>query len=136
MSEADLLIDAVRRRGLPQILEDRRPVGDRLRLRPRLERVAERVHVGVGADAGIAEQVPGAAEVRAAFEDGVGPVRAALLQVAAGADAGNSGTDDEDVEVLSGHGAKVSLATRSRSPYRARATRVASPSQNFPASRT
>ena len=90
-----------RRRGVLQVLEDRRPVGDRLRLRPRPERVAERVHVGVGADAGIAEQVPRAADVGAAFEDRVGPARAALLQVTAGADAGNAGADDQDVEVLS-----------------------------------
>src|SRR5688572_5909107 len=136
MPEADSLVYAVRRCGLPQILENRRAVGNRLRLRPRLERIAEREHVGIGTDAGIAKQIPRAAQVRAAFEDRVGPARAALLQVAAGADTGNSRADDQDVEVLGGHGAKVSLAIRSRSPYRGRATRAASPSQNFRARRT
>src|SRR3712207_8118947 len=39
-----------------------RTVGDALRAGPRLERVAERVHVGVRADPGVPEQVPRAAD--------------------------------------------------------------------------
>ena len=49
--------------GAPDVVEDRGAVGDRLRLGPRLEAEAERVHVGVRADARVAEEVPGAAEV-------------------------------------------------------------------------
>jgi hypothetical protein len=45
----------------PDVAQDGRPVGDRLALLPRAEGVAERVHVGIRADAGVAEQVPGAA---------------------------------------------------------------------------
>ena len=41
-------------------------------LRPGLERVAEGVHVGVRADAGVAEEVPGPPQVVARLEDGVG----------------------------------------------------------------
>ena len=44
------------------VVEDRGAVGDRLRLGPGPEAVAERVHVGVGADPGVAEEVPGAAD--------------------------------------------------------------------------
>ena len=61
------------------------------------KRVAQRVHVGVGADAGIAEQVPGAADRLAAFEDGVALARAAVLQVPGGADARQAGADDQHV---------------------------------------
>ena len=102
MPEADALVDAVRLRGVLQVFENRRPVGDRLRVRPRTERVAERVHVRIGADAGIAEQVPRAADVGAAFQDRVGLARAALLQMTAGADAGNAGADDQDVDMFNG----------------------------------
>ena len=62
-------VDAVLGGGLLHVVEDRGAVGDRLRLAPGLEAVAERVHVAVGADARIAEEVPGAAHRRAPFED-------------------------------------------------------------------
>ena len=57
--------------GLADVREDRRAVGDRLVARPRPEREAERVHVRVGADARIAEQVPRAADALARLEDRV-----------------------------------------------------------------
>ena len=106
MVEADLLVDAVLGRGLAHIVQDPRPVGDRLRLGPRLERIAEREHVAVGADAGIAKQVPGAADAVAALQDDVALARAFLLQVIARADAGQAGADDQDVEMFCrvGHG--------------------------------
>ena len=77
-------------------------VGDRLLAVPRPERVAEGEHVGVGPDARVAEQVPRAADGVAGLEDGVGRPRALGLEVVAGADAGQAGADDEDVEVLHG----------------------------------
>src|SRR3712207_8761366 len=46
-----------------------RRVGDRLLVPPRLELVAERVQVGVRPDAGVAEQVPGAARRLAGLQD-------------------------------------------------------------------
>ena len=98
--EADLLVDAVVDRGLAHVVQNPRPVGDRLRLGPRFERIAERIHVGVGADAGIAKQVPGAADAVAPLEDHVALARAFLLQVIARADAGQAGADDEDVEMF------------------------------------
>src|SRR3546814_19945298 len=43
-------IDPVLARGLADIVEDRRPVGDRLRLGPRFEGIAQRVHIRIGSD--------------------------------------------------------------------------------------
>src|ERR1700732_224565 len=98
--KANLLVDAVPDGGLADVVQNPRPVRDRLRLGPRLERIAEREHVAVGTDARIAEQVPGAADAVAALEDDVALAGALLLQVKAGADAGQSGADDQDVEMF------------------------------------
>src|SRR5215475_8475132 len=100
MAEADFLVDAVLGRGLANIVQNARPVRDRLRLGPWPERIAEREHVAIGADAGIAEQVPGAPDRVAPLEDDKALAGALRLQVIAGADAGHSGADDQDVEVL------------------------------------
>ena len=100
MMEADFLVDAVLGRGLADVVQDPRPVGDRLRLGPRLERIAQREHVAVGADAGIAEQIPGAADAVAALEDDETLAGALLLQVIARADAGQPGADDQHVEMF------------------------------------
>src|SRR6202043_1575003 len=104
MMKADLLVDAVVGGGLADIVQDPRPVGDRLRLGPWLERIAEREHVRVGADAGITEQVPGAADAVAALEDHERLARALLLQVIACADAGKAGADNQHVEMFWCHG--------------------------------
>ena len=104
MVEADLLVDAVVARGLAHVVQNPRPVGDRLRLGPRPERIAERIHVAVGANARIAEQVPRAADAVAALQDHVALAGAILLQVIARADAGQAGADDQDVEMFVLHG--------------------------------
>src|SRR5690606_26226574 len=62
VAEPDPLLDPGLAGGVADIGEDRRAVGDRLRLHPGPEAVAERVHVGVRADARVAEEVPGAAD--------------------------------------------------------------------------
>ncbi len=100
MVEADFPVDAVLGRGLADIVQDLRSVGDRLRLGPWLERIAQREHVAVGADAGIAEQVPGAADAVAALEDGKALARTFVLQVISRADAGQPGADDQHVEMF------------------------------------
>ena len=101
--KADLPIDTVLAGRLAYVVEDRRPVGDRLRLRPRLEGVAERVHVGVRADPRVFEQVPRPADAVPRLEDRVGLLRAVGLQVVAGADAGQAASDDQHVNVFDGH---------------------------------
>src|SRR4029077_5747201 len=66
MAETDVAVHVVLGGRLTHVVEDRRTVGDGLRLPPGLEAVAQRVHVAVGADAGIAEEIPGAAHRRPA----------------------------------------------------------------------
>src|SRR5437588_1203160 len=102
MMEANLLVDAVVGGGLADVIQNPRALGDRLRLGPRPERIAERKHVGVGAHAGITKQVPSAADTVAALEDRVSLARAFLLQMIARANAGQAGADDQDVEVFGG----------------------------------
>src|ERR1700686_1976778 len=104
MLETDVAVDAEFMSSLAKIVQDGGPVHDRPRAFPRAERVAEREHVGIGADAGKAKKVPGAAHVRASFKDYIALARTAGLQTVAGSDAGEAGTDDHDVEVLHGHG--------------------------------
>ena len=101
--EADRPVDAVLARRVADVLADRRAVCDRLRARPRPERVAEREHVRVRSDAGEAEQVPRPADRVARLEDREGLARAALPQPAPGADTGETGSDDQDVDVLGCH---------------------------------
>src|SRR6202011_800209 len=66
--EADFLVDAVLRRRLADVIQNPRSVGNCLRFGPWLERIAQREHVAVGADAGITEQIPGAADGLAALD--------------------------------------------------------------------
>ena len=98
-----MALEVVFARGVLHVLQDRRAVGDGLGLLPGLERVAQRVHVRIGADAGVAEQVPGAAEALAAFEDDEAAVGAALAQVHRRADARQAGADHQHVEVFDRH---------------------------------
>ena len=102
LPEADPAVDAAVARGLPHVLEYRGTVGDRLRVRPRPEAVAERVHVGVGTDARVAEEVPGPPQVLTRLEDRVAATGEGLLQVVGGADARKAGADDQHVEMLAG----------------------------------
>src|SRR5690349_3310840 len=93
-------VDPVLAGGLADVVEDRRAVGDRLLVGPRLEGVAERLQIGVRADAWVAEEIPGTAGDGAPFEDRVGLAGQLGLQVIGGADAGQAGTDDQDVDVV------------------------------------
>ena len=104
---ADHRVDSVFRRGLLDVRADRGPVGDRLGLLPGPEPVAEGEHVRVRADPGIAEEVPGAAHRLARLEDGDRLLRAALADLTGGADAGEPGAHDQDVDVLCVWGASV-----------------------------
>src|SRR6516225_9109116 len=97
--------------GVAKVLQDGGAVGDGVRGCPWAERVAEGVHVGVGADAGVAEEVPGAADRAASFEDNVALAGTLRLQAIAGSDAGEAGSDDDDVEVLGGHGGSKSVSS-------------------------
>ena len=100
MPAADVPVDAVLARGFLHVFEDRGAVGDCFCVEPRLEAVAERVHVAVRAHAGIAKQVPRAADRVARFEQHERLSRALLAQVHRCADAGEACADDDDVEMF------------------------------------
>ena len=99
-------------RGFADVAADRRAVGDGLGRFPRLEAIAERVHVGIRTDAGIAEQIPGAADSVAAFQDGIGFVRAILLQMNRRANARQAGANNQNVEISGTHGTRLPLRER------------------------
>src|SRR5262249_42467241 len=101
--ETDEAVDAELLGGLPQIGQDGRPAGHSPGLLPGPEGVAERMHVGVGPDSGVAKQAPCSAQVVAPFQDDVAPECAASLEVIAGSDPGDPGADDEHIEMLGGH---------------------------------
>ena len=100
MAVADVTFDIVFGGGFADITADVRAVGNRLGLLPRFEFVAQRVHVAVRADAGIAEQVPGAANGVAALDDGEAALGAVFLQVDRRADARQARPDDQHVDVV------------------------------------
>ena len=95
---ADVLVEVVLLDDLVEVVEDLLPGGDR-RATPRLVPVAVGEQVAVGADTGEPVGPPGAAAVVLGLEDDERPVREPLLQVVRGADAGDPGADDEDVDV-------------------------------------
>ncbi len=103
-----------------EVIEDRGCVGDRLLVPPRLEIEAQRVHVAVGADAGIAEQVPGAAKLHAPFDDDEGPAGALHAHVGGHADARNARAHDQHIEIggIVGH-ARLQAAKANASAYSA-----------------
>ena len=49
---------------------------------------------------GVTEQIPGASDLGAAFQDHIAQCRVALMDPVRRTDAGNSSTDDDDVDVL------------------------------------
>src|ERR1700681_4318683 len=100
MVEADFFVDAVVGGGLADVVQNSRPVGDRLRLGPWLERIAHREHVAVRADDGVTEQVPGTTDAVAALENDKTLGRAIALEVIARADSGQPGADDQHVEMF------------------------------------
>ena len=73
------------------VLEYGVTVRDGLLAVPGPERVAQRVHVRIGADSRVPKQVPCAANGVAGFEDGEAGPRALRLQIVAGADARQPG---------------------------------------------
>ena len=96
---ADVRAEVVLVDDLAHVGEDLRGRRDR-RAGPGLEAIAEGVEVAVGADARIAMGDPRAAEAFLRLEDDEARAGALLGEVIGATDAGNSGADDQDVEVL------------------------------------
>src|ERR1700688_1469829 len=103
MAKANLAVDAISLGSVANIAADRFAVGDRGVGFPWAKRIAEREHVRVGPDPRITEQVPGAADRIAAFEDHVRLAGTRRLQVIGSIHAGKPAADDHDVEMLSRH---------------------------------
>src|SRR6202000_3528562 len=104
---------AVPHRRLLNIGLDRGAVGDRFRRTPRLEPEPQSEHVRVRSDAGVFEQIPGATQVVAALQDRVALSGAAVLQMPGRAHTGDTGADDDHVDVLT-HAATLSTHCRVR----------------------
>ncbi len=98
--QTHVLAHAVRVGRLAQIAQDVVGTRDGGLGGPRFELVAERVEVGVGADAGVAEEVPRAARRAARLQNGVGGAGPVALEVVRRAQAREAGADDEHVEVF------------------------------------
>ncbi len=96
LADAALVDDAV------EIFEDRRAVGDRLFVPPRFEDETQRVHVAVRPDAGVAEQIPGAAQIGPPLDQREAAVGTMHLEMRGHADARKAGADDQNVLI---HGA-------------------------------
>lgn len=86
--------------GVADVLEDSWSIRHGLRFTPWAEAIAERVHVGIGADAWITKQIPGAAHPLAPFENYETLLRALELEMAGAADSRQPGAHDYDVKVL------------------------------------
>ncbi len=98
--ESDMRKDVVLLRRFPHVLPDGRSVGDGLRIPPGFEVVAEGVHVAVGADPRIAEQVPGPSDGIARFENGKRLSGTLFPKMTGSSDAGNTRSHDDHVETL------------------------------------
>src|SRR4029453_13368565 len=103
MAEPDLAVEAVGGRRITDVAADRRAVGDRLGVGPGPEAKAQRVHVRVRADPRVAEEVPGAPDRVAGLEDRERLAPEAVLDGVPGADPGDSGPDDQYIEMLGRH---------------------------------
>src|ERR1700675_3247374 len=79
------------------------PIRDCLAFQPRSKRISQREHVRVGANAGIAEQIPRPAESRTCFQYCIGLVGTVLLQAAGGADAGKTCANYQHIEMIGRH---------------------------------
>ena len=100
MAEPDMRLQIVLGDGVVQIAEDRRTVGDRFWIEPGFEAVAERVHVAVRPNPGIAEQIPGSARLLPLFEERECLVRAYFAQMYRHADTRNSGPDNQHIDII------------------------------------
>ena len=86
-----------------QIAHDGGRIGNRLARSPRLEAEAQRVHVRIRADAGVAEQIPCPAKIVAPLHDCEGLARAHFLHVHGRANARNPGAHNQGIYMFNRH---------------------------------
>ncbi len=97
---ADVRVDALGRGALLEVLDNQAALGDGVVKRPGPPREAKCVQVRVGAHAGVAHQVPGAAHGLAPLEDDVRLAAQHGLSAVRHVDTGDAGADDEHVDVF------------------------------------
>ena len=98
-----MLFNVVFPGGIMNVLLDRRTIRQHLAPGPGAEVVAKGVHVGIGTDARVAEQIPGASKGLTALNDGERLTRALSFEVTGHANAGNAGADNQYVYMLFAH---------------------------------
>lgn len=103
MAKSDVAINTALMCGVLHVLENPRFISDGLRLLAGAKRIPQRVHARVGADAGIAKQIPGAADAVAAFWDPVCVPRSTGFQVMRRADAREVRTNHQTIKMLHRH---------------------------------
>src|SRR6185437_16734603 len=102
MVVADGFGDAEIGRCVANVIEDRGTVGDCFGLAPGAKAIAERVHVRIGADAWITEEIPRAADSVASFEYEEALLGAVHLEMARSANPRQPRADDDYIHVLHG----------------------------------
>ena len=100
MPQSDVAVDAIVRRGVADIIPDGRSTRDRLIRMPWPEGKSESVHIRIGTDPWIAEEIPGSTDCIARLENGIGLSGKGSLQPVSSVDAGYSGANDQYVEMF------------------------------------
>ena len=98
--EPDVLVDSVLVRRRSEVFADLLAPGHRLRASPRLPREAQGVHAGVATNTRVSEDVPGAADPCAPFQDDVAQARVALSDPMGRSDTRYARADHDDIEDL------------------------------------
>ena len=101
---ADVLAKIILGNGFLEIAHDRRCIRNRLARRPWLKAKAERVHIGIGPDAGVAEQIPCAAEIFPTFHDGKCLAGTELFEVYSRPKPRNPCANDQRIDMFNCHG--------------------------------
>lgn len=98
MLEENMFVDAELGRAVLDVLHNGAAGRDGLRLIPWIPREAKGKEIRVGADSGIAKEIPGAADGVARFQHGVRVSGQLALDSIGSIDAGDASADDDDVE--------------------------------------
>src|SRR6185369_12959695 len=86
--------------GVADVIQYRGTIGDGLGVTPRAKAIAERVHVGIGANAWVAKEIPRSADRVASFQYGEALSGSVHLQVTRSPNSRQPRAHDYDVHVL------------------------------------
>ena len=100
MSQTDVAVNAIVRRGVADVIPDGWATRDGFVRVPRPKRKSQRVHIRIGADARIAEEIPSSADCIAGFQNRVGFSREGSLQMVSSINTGYAGAHDQHVKMF------------------------------------